>query len=145
MYTELKTPPVFWPLLLSLQAATHIYSGQTEKGLAFIEEALETMGQRSDNPASSELYRFKGDVLLMISMENSDTAESLFRKALDLAREQQTGMFELRAAMSLCRLWSQQGKMKEGKNILKEAYDKFTEGFKTADLVEAKKLLEASS
>ena len=145
MYTELKTPPVFWPLILSLQAATHIYSGQKEKGLALIEEALETMGQRSDNPASSELYRFKGDVLLMISMENSDTAESLFRKALDLAREQQTGMFELRAAMSLCRLWSQQGKMKEGKNILKEAYDKFTEGFKTADLVEAKKLLEASS
>ncbi len=145
MYNELKTPPVFWPLILSLQAATHFYSGQAGKGLAFLEEALKTMEQRSDNPSLSELYRLKGDVLLIVSTENSDAAESLFRKALELAKKQQTGMFELRAAMSLCRLWSQQGKMIEGKKILQEVYDKFTEGFSTVDLVDAKKLLGASS
>jgi predicted ATPase len=103
------------------------------------------MEQRSDNPSLSELYRLKGDVLLIVSTENSDAAESLFRKALELAKKQQTGMFELRAAMSLCRLWSQQGKMIEGKKILQEVYDKFTEGFSTVDLVDAKKLLGASS
>jgi predicted ATPase len=145
MYTELKTPPVFWPLLLVLYAGTYIQAGQSQRGLELIDEALNLIGQASENPLNSELYRLKGDVLLMVSMDNSHEAESLFRKALILAKEQQTGMFELRAAMSLSRLWSQQAKMKEGKKILKEAYDKFTEGFTTADLVEAKKLLEASA
>jgi predicted ATPase len=72
-----------------------------------------------------------------------EKSESLFNKALELAQKQETTLFELRAAMSLNRLWQQNGKLGKGIKILKDAYNKFTEGFTTIDLIEAKKLLEA--
>jgi predicted ATPase len=69
-------------------------------------------------------------------------AEACFRKALDIARRQQAKSLELRAAMSLSRLWQQQGKQEEAHQLLTEIYGWFTEGFDTADLKEAKILLE---
>ena len=71
-----------------------------------------------------------------------DEAETLFRQALDLARDQQTKSFELRAATSLARLWQQQGKQAEAHELLSEIYNWFTEGFDTKDLIDAKALLE---
>jgi predicted ATPase len=141
MYAELKTPPVFWPILLILKAGTHIQSGQSKVGLELIDEALKTIGEHTTNPLLAEVLRIKGDVLLLVSPENHNEAESLFIKSLNISRKQETLMFELHAAMSLNRLWQQKGKIEEGQQILREAYNKFTEGFTTADLMEAKKML----
>ena len=141
MYSELRTPPVFWPILLILQAGTYIQSRQLEKGLEFIDEALGTIGQDSSNPLLAEILRIKGDVLMLVSTKNHTEAESLFIKSLDIAKKQETLMFELHAAMSLNRLWKQTGKMEKGQQLLKETYDKFTEGFTNVDLIEAKKML----
>ena len=145
MYSDLKTPPIFWPILLLLQAGTYVQAGKPGEGLEFVEEALNIMETGSGNPFLPEIYRLKGEVLLIVSKENLQKSESLFNKALELAQKQETKMFELRAAMSLNRLWQQNGETGKGVIILKEAYNKFTEGFTTFDLIEAKKLLEANA
>ena len=90
-----------------------------------------------------ELYRLKGVLLLQQHSDNATEAESCFHHALDIARHQQAKSFELRSAMSLARLWQQQGKRAAAHGLLAPIYDWFTEGFDTADLQEAKALLEA--
>lgn len=140
MYAELKTPPVFWPMLLMIQAGTYIHSGKPAEGLNFIDEALHTVGEDGGNPILAELYRIKGDVLMMISPENYMTAGSLLQQALNISQKQETLMFELRAAMSLHRFWMSKGESDKCRQVLKEAYVKFTEGFATYDLIEAQKL-----
>ena len=124
-----------------VQVGILIQAGQPKKSLYRIEETLQILGQDTENPILAEVYRLKGDILLMVSPENTAAAESLYLKALNAARKQQTLMFELHAVISLNRLWQQQGKIEQGHQILKETYDKFKEGFETADLIEAKKLL----
>ena len=90
-----------------------------------------------------ELYRLKGELALALAAEHHADAETYFRQALELTRQQQAKSLELRAAMSLSRLWQQQGKRAEAHEILAPIYGWFTEGFDTADLQEAKALLEA--
>ena len=141
MYSELKTPPVFWPILLMIQAITFVQTGDTKEALILIDKALGIMGQNAGNPILAEFYRLKGDVLLLISQENFIQAESLFRKALDLSRQQQTLMFELKTSMSLSKLLLNQGKGQEGQLLLNTAFGKVTEGFSTIDVIEAKELL----
>ena len=141
MYTELKTPPVFWPMLLVLRAVSCIRAQRLKEALTIIDEALELIGIDSGNPMLSELYRLKGDVLLMGSSEKMIEAEPLFHKAVEIARKQQTAMFELRAVMSLSRLWREQGESEKGRRLLRSVYDKFTEGLTTADLTEARDLM----
>ena len=80
--------------------------------------------------------------LLQQSADNRDEAESYFQHALDIARHQQAKSFELRAATSLARLWYQQGKRQEAYDLLAPVYNWFTEGFDTADLKDAKALLD---
>jgi predicted ATPase len=89
-----------------------------------------------------ELYRLKGKLLLTLSAEHQAEAETCFHQAIEAARRQQAKSRELRAAMSLGRLWQQQGKRGEAHQLLAEIYGWFTEGFDTADLQEAKALLE---
>ena len=84
----------------------------------------------------------RGDLLLQLSWDDVAEAESCFHKALDVARNQQAKSLELRAAMSLARLWQQQGKHQEAHDLLASVYNWFTEGFETADLQEAKALLD---
>jgi predicted ATPase len=91
----------------------------------------------------AELYRLKGEVLLARATEQHTEAETCFRQALDIARRRQAKSWELRAAMSLSRLWQRQGKRAEARQLLAEIYGWFTEGFDTKDLQEAKALLEA--
>ena len=91
----------------------------------------------------AELYRLKGELLLARAAADHTEAETCFRQALDIARRQQAKAFELRAAMSLSRLWQRQGKRDAARQMLAEVYGWFTEGFDTADLQEAKALLEA--
>ena len=143
-YTGLKTPPVFWPILLLLQGGTCVQAGRPEEALPLIDEALTIIGGHSRNPLLAEFYRLKGEALLMISENNMAHAESLIRLALDHAREQQTAMFELKASMSLTRLLQKQGKPEEGQQLLSTAYGKFTEGFSTVDLTEARDLYRLS-
>jgi predicted ATPase len=117
--------------------------GQPEAGLTVLTEALalvDTMGVRF---MEAELYRLKGELLLQPSSDNQAEAEACFHKALEIARSQQAKSFELRTATSLAKLWQHQGKRVEAHEVLAPVYGWFTEGFDTADLQDAKALLEA--
>jgi predicted ATPase len=126
---------------LALLAEAYGRVGQIEEGLQVVAEEL----ARSDSSGGGEveLYRLKGELLLLRSAEHHTEAESCFRQALEVARCQGGKSLELRAAMSLARLWQQQGKRVEAYEILAPIYGWFTEGFDTADLQDAKVLLEA--
>jgi predicted ATPase len=100
---------------------------------------VDITGERWYDP---ELYRLKGELLLQQSSDNQAEAEDCFHHALDLARNQQAKSFELRTATSLARLWQQQGKRQEAYDLLAPVYYWFTEGFDTADLKDAKALLD---
>jgi predicted ATPase len=91
------------------------------------------------------LHRLKGALQLQLTSPDVSQAERCFQQALDVARGQQAKALELRAALSLSRLWSQQGKLDEAHKLLAPIYGWFTEGFNTADLQEAKALLEELS
>ena len=127
------------PYFLSLLAEAYGKVGQPEEGLTVLVEALALVGACH---WEAELHRRKGELLLMQQGQNVGEAEECFRQALDIARGQQAKSLELRAAMSLSRLWQQQGKQEEARQLLTEIYAWFTEGFDTADLKEAKFLLE---
>ncbi len=92
-----------------------------------------------------ELLRLKGELLLGQAVPAVQDAEACYQKAIDLSRRQSAKSSELRAAMSLSRLWQNQGKKDEARQMLAEIYGWFTEGFDTADLKEAKALLEELS
>ena len=130
------------PYWLALLAEAHGSIGEPKAGLTVLTEALtlvDTTGERWYEP---DLYRLKGELLLQRASDCQAEAESCFHHALDIARNQQAKSFELRAATSLARLWQQQGKCEEARQVLGEVYGWFTEGFDTADLQEAKVLLE---
>jgi predicted ATPase len=105
-------------------------------------EALAVVHNTGRRFYEAELYRLKGELLLARSAAHRAEAEACFQRALDMARRQQAKSLELRAAMSLSRLWQQQGKRTEAYELLAPIYGWFTEGFDTADLQEAKALLE---
>jgi tetratricopeptide (TPR) repeat protein len=136
--TEIGRP--YW---LALLAEAYGTMGQPEAGLTALAEALtlvDTTGERAQEP---DLYRLKGALLLQQHTDNQAEAETCFQHAISLARSQQAKCFELRAATSLARLWQQQGKREEAHDLLAPVYNWFTEGFDTADLQEAKALLDA--
>jgi predicted ATPase len=91
----------------------------------------------------AEINRIAGEIALMSPQRDQMKAEGYFDGALTLARQQQTKSWELRAAMSLARLWRDQGKVQQARELLVPVYRWFTEGFDTHDLKEAKVLLEA--
>jgi predicted ATPase len=131
------------PYFLALLAEAYGTLGEAAVGLTVLTEALalaETTGERWYEP---ELYRLKGALLLQQNSDNQAEAEICFHHALNIARTQQAKSFELRAATSLARLWQQQGKRQEAYDLLAPVHHWFTEGFDTADLQEAKALLDA--
>jgi predicted ATPase len=130
------------PYFLSLLAEAYGKVGQPEEGLSVLVKALAIVDSTGGRHWEAELHRQKGELLLMQKGQKVGEAEECFQKALDIARRQQAKSFELRAAMSLSRLWQQQGKQEEAHQLLAEIYGWFTEGFDTADLKEAKVLLE---
>jgi predicted ATPase len=134
------------PWLLGMLAEACMHAGQVDEGLHLVTEALERAQQSGEHEWEAELYRLKGELLLHAEggVQNAaGTAEECFHQALAVARRQQARSFELRAALSLSRLWQQQGKQAEAHELLASIYGWFTEGFDTADLQEAKALLEA--
>jgi predicted ATPase len=130
------------PYFLGLQAETHARAKRTEDGLASVAEALALADKTEQHCWQAELNRIKGELLLAVSSNNHAEAESCFSQALNIARRQQAKSWELRAAVSLGRLWQQQGKVEEAHKMLSEIHGWFTEGFDTADLKDAKALLE---
>jgi len=115
--------------------------GKIDDGLAIVNEGLALIARGEEHIWEADLYRAKGDVLLLKG-ENESVVEACFQQAISIAKQQGTKLYELRAAMSLSRLWQRQGKAEKAHNLLSEIYSWFTEGFDTADLKEAKALLE---
>ena len=139
------------PHFLTLLAEASGLLGQPEGGLAALDEALTLVEKTGERYYEAELHRQRGELLLLREAKSHPAqgsreqheAETCFQHALDVARRQQAKSLELRAAMSLARLWQRQGKRVEARALLEEIYGWFTEGFDTADLQEAKALLDA--
>jgi predicted ATPase/class 3 adenylate cyclase len=130
---------------LALLAEAFAQVGQITAGLEALAEGLATVVKSGGRCWEAELYRLRGELLLQQTATQPEEAEACFQQALDIARRQQAKSLELRAAMSLSRLWQRQGKHVEARELLAPIYDWFTEGFNTADLQEAKALLEMLS
>jgi predicted ATPase len=107
--------------------------GQVAEALTAIDEALDRADRHEERWCLPELLRIKGE-LLRLDPQTDGSAEACFRDALDEARRQQALSWELRAATSLAKLWREDGKIAEAKKLLTGVYDRFTEGFDTADL-----------
>jgi predicted ATPase/class 3 adenylate cyclase len=140
-------------LWLALQVEAYIETGQIEEGWTALEEALAIRPKYGERYWEAELYRLKGQLTLKQfgvrsprsaapSTQAEVKADACFQQAIDTAREMSAKSFELRAATSLARLWQQQGRRAEARQLLAKIYNWFTEGFDTRDLQEAKALLE---
>jgi predicted ATPase len=130
------------PPVLAQLAEAYGAAQRPEEGLALLAEAFRCVDQTEERWYEAELYRLQGALLLQQSAVPAAEAESHFLHALNIARQQQAKFFELRAAMSLSRLWQRQGKRDQAHELLVPIYRWFTEGFDTADLREAKSLLD---
>jgi predicted ATPase len=130
---------------LALLAEACGQTGQAAEGLALLTEALTLVDTTGERWWEAELYRLQGELLLHAEgdVQNAEsTAEECFQQALAVARRQHAKSLELRTAMSLSRLWQRQGKRTEAYQLLAEIYGWFTEGFDTADLQDARALLD---
>jgi tetratricopeptide (TPR) repeat protein len=130
---------------LGYKALAEGYSkvGCAADGLRVVAEALEASDKSGDGQFKAELWRIKGDLLLLESKPNSQNdAEASFREAIEIARRQEAKWWELRATVSLARLLANKGRREEARAMLAEIYGWFTEGFDTVDLKEAKALLD---
>ena len=120
--------------------AAHL--GHTADGLQALAEAHTLVEQHRERWWETEVCRLRGVLLLRQTGTPQAEAEAWLQRALDIARRQEAKSLELRAAMSLSRLWQQQGKWDEARELLTPVYGWFTEGFDTADLQEAKAFLD---
>jgi predicted ATPase len=136
---------LFHPHFLTILARAYAEAGRATEGLTTVAEALAIVKRSGERLYEAELHRLQGELLLHQPAGSSQEAERGFRQALDVARSQQAKSLELRAAMSLSRLWQQQGRCAEARELLAPIYGWFTEGFDTADLQEAKALLDEVS
>jgi len=134
---------MYQPWYMGMLAEAYGQHGQIEDGLQILTEALAVTERNREVSYEAELHRLQGAFLLRQTIPDEHQAETCFQQALTLARQQQAKSWELRAAMSLARLWQQQGKCAPARDLLVPIYGWFTEGFDTADLQEAKALLEA--
>jgi class 3 adenylate cyclase/tetratricopeptide (TPR) repeat protein len=132
---------VFQHLLLALRADAQLAIGKPEAALASAAAGLKTVEKAGGAPLEAELYRLRGEALLAGAGTVSE-AETAIKKAIDVARRQNAKSWELRGATSLARLRRQQGRQQEAVALLAPIYAWFTEGFDTADLKEAKTLLD---
>jgi predicted ATPase len=139
-YQNLKTPPVFWPMLLHLCAGAYGAASKPEVGLHMLDEAIQ-VAESSAETFTSEFLLLKGALLEALSSDNAAEAIALYEQAILNAQEVRAPMLELRAAVALSRLWHEQGDNEQARKVLSGAYSKMTEGFGTPDLKEASTLL----
>jgi DNA-binding winged helix-turn-helix (wHTH) protein/predicted ATPase len=152
------------PHFLALLAEGFAKAGNVEEGLQVMEQALGLAHRNGEGSYLPELYRVKGELLLMrpttrglsrgaaggkvgveVEPPGVPQAEECFHESIKIARQQKANSWELRAVMSLTRLYQSQGKQKEARSLLTQIYDKFTEGFDTVDLRQARTLLDELS
>ena len=127
---------------LGLLAEVSLCAGECEKGLEAISEGLDLVRTNGERWWQAELHRLQGELLLTHRANSQTRACSCFERALDISRQQKARSLELRAAMSLARLWRDQGRRAAAHDVLAPIYGWFTEGFDTADLKDAKALLD---
>jgi hypothetical protein len=123
-------------------ARAHAELGQFDEAWRCIGEAMTAVEATKERWCEAEVHRVAGEIALMSPESDAAKAEACFERALAVARQQQAKSWELRAAMSLARLWRDQGKRQEAHDLLAPVYGWFTEGFDTLDLKEARALLE---
>ncbi len=128
--------------LYALLGDSYRKNGRPEEGLTTVATVLGEAERSRERIAETELYRVKGELLLIRDPSEEAEAERCFRTAIEIARRQKARFFELRATTSLARLLKRQGKRDEARAMLDEIYNWFTEGFEFADLKDAKALLE---
>jgi predicted ATPase len=128
-------------MLLVLQADAQLTIGIPEAALVSVAAGLKAVEKMGGAPLEAELYRLRGEALLAGAGTESE-AEAAIEKGIEVARRQNAKSWELRGAMSLARLRRQQGRQREAVALLGPIYGWFTEGFDTADLKEAKALLD---
>jgi predicted ATPase len=133
---------LFSPVHLSCLARAHAELGQFDDAWRCIAEAMEVIRTTKEKWHKAEVNRIAGEIALISPEPGTTKAETHFERALSVARQQQAKSWELRAAMSLARLWRDQGKVQQARELLAPIYAWFTEGFDTRDLKEAKALLE---
>jgi predicted ATPase len=131
---------LFLPWYLSSLAKAYAELGQFDNAWHRIGEAM--VETTKETWFEAEVNRIAGEIALKSPEQDSAKAQAYFERALAVARQQQAKSWELRASMSMARLWRDQGKRKEARDLLAPVYGWFTEGFDTLDLKEAKTLLE---
>ena len=129
-------------LYFSQLASAYADLGQFEEAWRCIGEAISTIATTKERWFEAEVHRVAGEIALKSPQPDAAKAETYFERALSVARQQQAKFWELRASMSLARLWRGQGKVQQARELLAPVYGWFTEGFDTRDLKEAKALLE---
>jgi class 3 adenylate cyclase/predicted ATPase len=132
----------YTPFFLTLLAEALALAGKIEEGLAALDDALAKAAVSGARGCDAEIHRLRGELAGRLPYPDPAMAEDSFRTALAIAREQGTRGYELRAATSLARLWGEQGRRTEAHELLAPVYGWFTEGFDTADLKDAKALLD---
>jgi len=133
---------IYEPRFLSKLAWAYADLDQLDDAWRCIGEATRAMQISKETWCESEVYRITGEIALKSPEPDATKAQDYFERALAVARQQQAKSWELRAAMSMARLWRQQGKRNEARDLLAPVYDWFTEGFDTLDLKQAKRLLD---
>jgi predicted ATPase len=140
--TEATGTRISTPFHLTLLAEALAYAEKMDEALATLDDALATAVASGVRGSDAEIHRLRGELTARLPYSDPAKAEDLFRTALAIAREQGTRGYELRAATSLARLWGEQGRRGEARDLLAPVYSSFTEGFDTSDLKDAKRLLD---
>ena len=139
---QLTGATVWVPYFLSYLARAYAELGSFEQAHRSIREAITTVERTKERWCEAEVYRTAGEIILLSPDPDATKAQAYFERALQTARQQRAKSWELRAAMSMARLWSDQGKPQQARELLTPIYGWFTEGFDTRDLKEAKMLLD---
>jgi predicted ATPase len=133
---------ILFPVWLSLLARAYGELGQFDHAWSHIGEAITVLETTKETWYEAEVHRIAGEIALMSPEPDTAKAEACFERALAVARAQQAKSWELRAAISMARLWRDQGKRDAARELLAPVYGWFTEGFDTLDLKQAKALLD---
>jgi predicted ATPase len=133
---------MFMPLLLVYAARAYLDAGKLEAAYNSVQEALTAIQATGERWIEAEVNRVAGELAAKSIERDTTNAQAHFQSALKIARQQQAKSLELRVATSLARLWHDQGKVQQARELVAPVYEWFTEGFDTRDLKEAKALLE---
>jgi len=138
-----STGSTLWvPLWFQYLSKTYAELGQFDDAWRCIGEAMTAVETTKERWWEADVHRTAGEIALMSPQPDAARAEAHFERALAVARQQQAKSWELRAAMSMARIWRDRGKRAEARELLAPVYSWFTEGFETLDLKEAKTLLD---